>query len=208
MFSRHYWIMNIGQYTLIALVIIILVLLLLPNKGKKSTAGSKMVICFVVLILLIKGAVQQTGKDESFDTLEQAVTYYCGEMAGIPVEGKSSALVPEKQGGEILFNIFQKENGKWMLSDASKLDEASLADQSVIGYVVSTIMEKDTGGVYVVFEDLTDEYITERKITDSESGKFASFWTELVEGVGDRIYYCYLEQLPGNYELRIDDYEV
>ena len=64
--------------------------------------------------------------------------------------------------------------------------------------------------IVVIFScgDSTENGWKKRNVKDSENSNFIYFESKLGKGLNVSIYYSYLKEVPSDYKLYIDDYEI
>lgn len=193
-------------------VICCVVIWFIHRKKKKVTAGKlkKRMICVSIIVFagyfmsnLVKCTI-------SFASLEKAVSFYGNtKPQGQPLIGTETALVPQLNDG-LELSIYHKKQNKWKLP-CWLLNEDSIhndIDENTNKYMVSVIWDGNTDSCYIFLWDSTENGWKKRNVKDSENSNFIYFESKLGKGLNVSIYYSYLKEVPSDYKLYIDDYEI
>ena len=135
--------------------------------------------------------------------LKEAVDFYYGEESSkvTVIKGEKSAVVFTPDTSEQSF--FGCQNGKWKLPEY-KLTRIVEKHQIDRNYYISTYHIGNEKGIYIIVTDQEPETSLEKKVVDSEGSKFIIPQKYRVL----EVYCAYLREIPRDYSLKIDGYEV
>lgn len=187
--------------------------ILMISSIRKKSYGCVRKCIFVLLGIALVGILAD-GSPEliTFSTLKQALNAY-----GIKIDqsqivhGEHSAIVPNETKLDVIMEIFREDNGKWKMPSrdsetwVKEIDEETLNSYDLI---IRTFQYVNENGRYIVLQDYRSGHHDEKSITDSEGTEFATYCTDETKMTASRIYYGYLEEIPTNYELILDDEEI
>ena len=81
-------------------------------------------------------------------------------------------------------------------------------DKNTADYRVGITWDGNTDSCYIFLWDSTENGWKKRNVKDSENSNFIYFESKLGKGLNVSIYYSYLKEVPSDYKLYIDDYEI
>ena len=81
-------------------------------------------------------------------------------------------------------------------------------DKNTADYRAGITWDGNTDSCYIFLWDSTENGWKKRNVKDSENSNFIYFGSKLGKGLNVSIYYSYLKEVPSDYKLYIDDYEI
>ena len=111
-------------------------------------------------------------------------------------------------------NIYEKRKDKWKLPQDFSLGGNrnaagnSAMDKNTADYSAGITWDGNTDSCYIFLWDSTENGWKKRNVKDSENSNFIYFGSKLGKGLNVSIYYSYLKEVPSDYKLYIDDYEI
>ena len=135
--------------------------------------------------------------------MKEAVDFYYGEESSkvTVIKGEKSAVVFTPDTSEQSF--FGCQNGKWKLPEY-KLTRIVEKHQIDGNYYISTYHIGNEKGIYIIVTDQKPETSAGKKAIDSEGNEFIIPQKYRVL----EVYCAYLKEIPRDYSLKIDGYEV
>ena len=190
----------------------------LINRKKKKAVTEKVRkwILYISIIMLASYFLTNIVRNTiSFTSLEKAISFYGKtNQQGHPLIGEETAFVPESDEGIIYVNIYEKRKDKWKLPQDFSLGGNrnaagnSAMDKNTADYSAGITWDGNTDSCYIFLWDSTENGWKKRNVKDSENSNFIYFGSKLGKGLNVSIYYSYLKEVPSDYKLYIDDYEI
>ena len=143
-------------------------------------------------LIIISAVVYLSTQMIYLDSLKEAVDFYYGEKSAVVFTPDTSEQ-----------SFFGCQNGKWKLPEY-KLTRIVEKHQIDRNYYISTYHIGNEKGIYIIVTDQEPETSLEKKVVDSEGSKFIIPQKYRVL----EVYCAYLKEIPKDYSLKIDGYEV
>ena len=154
-------------------------------------------------LIIISAVVYLSTQMIYLNSLKEAVDFYYGEESSkvTVIKGEKSAVVFTPDTSEQSF--FGCQNGKWKLPEY-KLTRIVEKHQIDRNYYISTYHIGNEKGIYIIVTDQKPETSSGKKAVDSEGSEFIIPQKSRMQ----KVYCTYLKEIPKDYSLKIDGYEV
>lgn len=154
-------------------------------------------------LIIISAVVYLSTQMIYLNSLKEAVDFYYGEESSkvTVIKGEKSAVVFTPDTLEQSF--FGCQNGKWKLPEY-KLTRIVEKHQIDRNYYISTYHIGNEKGIYIIVTDQKPETSAGKKAIDSEGNEFIIPQKYRMQ----KVYCIYLKEIPKDYSLKIDGYEV